>query len=108
MNNNDTLELIIKHGLTVRQIPTVIQEKYFCDKDYIPQDNEKIITEFGRTLRLRETKPLNGGKWLAKSCNNNMSTIRWNCKTDNMSNTLQETVAKAVESLNAAQASGNQ
>lgn len=94
--NNQTLELIIKHGLSVRQIPATVTSLWSATSGRALKNNEELVEKNGRTF-IQETRvPANAGMWMAKKCPNSDSTVRWNIKTDNLSNTLDEAVAKAV------------
>lgn len=95
-SNPQTLELIIKHGLTVRQIPNTVISLYSLRPNHTLKSNEVIIEKNGRSFIQETNVPANAGKWMAKKCVHTNSMIRWDVKTDNLADTLEEAVLKAV------------
>lgn len=127
----DTLELIEKHGISVRQIPIKVKEtfrvefneKFVQEKDV--QVKEMILRKnvslkawesfhkyrkYSNHVRYRDntifedfyvvTKvPENAGKWMAKVVKHNDTLVRWDIKTDNLSDTLEEAVRKVVDAI---------
>jgi hypothetical protein len=43
--------------------------------------------------------PENAGKWLAKVVKHNDTLVRWDIKTDNLSDTLEEAVRKVIDAI---------
>lgn len=96
--SNQTLELIIEHGLMVRQIPESVTSLWSATPPRKLKANEVLVEKNGRTF-IQETRiPVHAGMWMAKKCTNTSSEVRWNIKKDNLSDTLGEAVAKAVAS----------
>lgn len=96
-NQNETLALIIEHGLTVRQIPhEVIHHWGYRSGAPIMKDSE-IVERDGRKFIKQVKTPVHAGKWMAKKCINTGSQVNWNIKTDNLSDTLHEAVLKATQ-----------
>jgi hypothetical protein len=97
LTKQNTLELIIDHGLTVRQIPF----KKVClwgYRDGAPIiKGAELVEENGRRFMREVRTPAHAGKWMAKKCIDTGSEVHWNIKTDNLSDTLQEAVAKATQ-----------
>jgi hypothetical protein len=98
MNIQDqTLTLIIEHGLTVRQIPyEVVSHWGYREGDPILKNSE-IVEKGGRNYMKQVKIPTHAGKWMAKKCVDTNSQVHWNIKNDNLSDTLQEAVLKATQ-----------
>jgi hypothetical protein len=92
-----TIALIIEHGLTVRQIPFSVTTRWSFRPNKELYDGEKIVEIKGRKFVERTRVPVNAGRWMAKKCNHTDSSIRWDMKEDNLSDTLQEAVLKASQ-----------
>lgn len=114
----DTLEAIIKHGLSVRQIPMqvvslmemrhhnegeeIVEEemtKYgfaWYKKNAIDSTNwrfdeaaQRVWRRFARKVRV----PTDAGCWMCRTTPGTGSMIEWNTKRHNLAPTLQESVA---------------
>jgi len=56
---------------------------------------EKDGCKFMKTVEVSK----HAGKWMAKKSDEMSTQVTWNIKTDNLSDTLQEAVEKAVQSI---------
>lgn len=100
-SNTDTLSLIIQHGLTVRQIPHSVTEKWGYREGAPLMQDAVLIEDNGRTFQKRVRVPANAGMWMAKPCKDTSAMVRWNIKRDNLSDTLDAAVKKAVADIQA-------
>jgi hypothetical protein len=96
---DNTLDLIISHGLTVRQIPNEVISHWGHREGAPIVKNSEIVTIDGRVFQKTVKIPEHAGKWMAKKCKNTSSNVHWNIKEDCLSDTLQNAVLKAVEKL---------
>nr|WP_229649898.1 hypothetical protein [Vibrio splendidus]MCC4881873.1 hypothetical protein [Vibrio splendidus] len=99
MNQQDnTLALIIEHGITVRQIPRVVVSNWSFLPNQQPKDENERFVKVGSRVYLEKTSyPSNGGMWMAKACTSTSAGVRWSMNEDCLSETLQEAVQKAVD-----------
>jgi len=97
-NSSNTLALIIEHGLTVRQIPTCVVNRWGMRPNHVLKDNETIVTMNGRQFIETRRIPTNAGRWMAKRCEHSDTQVHWNINIDNLSDTLDEAVLKASQS----------
>lgn len=129
----DTLDLIKKYGISIRQIPFEIKEAIRVDFDknqeFVQGKNAQIkelvirhnVSEkewehfhkqrnFSKYVRYRNNSifedfyiivkvPEAAGKWMAKVVKHNDTLVRWNITTDNLSDTLEESVRKVVDAI---------
>ena len=129
----DTLDLIKKYGISIRQIPFEIKEAVRLDfkpneqyaRDKNAQIKELVLRcnvspkewehfhkqrNFSKHVRYRNNTifedfyiivkvPEAAGKWMAKVVKHNDALVRWNIKTDNLSDTLEEAVRKVVDAI---------
>ena len=93
--NNDTLALIIEHGLTVRQIPYESISMYGHREGQPLMKNAELVEHNGRWFQRVVKVPANAGMWMAKKCDNTLSQVKWYIEKDNLSDTLEEAVLKA-------------
>lgn len=118
---NETLSAIIKHGLSIRQIPLeVVSLLTFSSGLNTPENPEIVeyeVTDKGIKKYLLEKKqndpnwrfdgekifrrfirivkiPKNAGFWMCKKVSNTSSRVEWSSKTDNLAPTLEESVKK--------------
>ncbi|CAH7384613.1 hypothetical protein VCHA53O466_40462 [Vibrio chagasii] len=102
-NNQDTLTLIVKYGIMVRQIPVETtslwgyNEKVHGSRPL--KENESLVEENGRKLIKEVKRPVNGGKWMAKQATNTSSKVHWSIREDNLSDTIDEAVLKVVAQI---------
>tara|TARA_R110000851_G_scaffold82212_1_gene180332 strand:- start:75 stop:455 length:381 start_codon:yes stop_codon:yes gene_type:complete len=114
----NTLEIIIKNGLSIRQIPkqTIslheirhhkenqeivfhtlpnhcnykpFKKKNGDNKNYIFDDATETIK---RKFTKKITIPKNSGFWMCKQVKNTNSSIAWDIKKDNLASNLKESV----------------
>ena len=126
----DTLELIKKYGLTIRQIPKekVHYISYNSDKSgEYPTEEREIATNvseetFQHVLKggvwdahvfrrnkkgtifkkcLKITKiPHHAGYWMTKQINHTDTLVGWNKQADNLAPTLEKSVEMCIKKLN--------
>ena len=92
----DIIKMIEKYNLSIRRIPDEIVEVNEF-RHYKPGD--EVFEQYGRKFVRRSYKPKNAGYYMCKSVNNNMSTIQWNSNKDNLSDTLEGSIQKFLNSL---------
>lgn len=92
-----TLDLIVKHGIMVRQIPFSVTQRWTKRPNQILKEGEELVVINDREFIVTTRIPRNAGKWMAKTCKSTSSEVRWNIKTDNLSSTLHEAVLKAAQ-----------
>ena len=97
--NNDTLALIIEHGLTVRQIPHETVSMYGHREGSSLMKNAELVERNGRKFQRVVKVPKYAGMWMAKQCKNSWSSVEWNLERDNLSPTLEEAVLKACSAI---------
>ena len=114
----NTLEIIIKNGLSIRQIPKqtislheirhhkenqeiVLQtlsnhwnykpfkKRHVDNKNFIFDDTTETIK---RKFTKKITIPKNAGFWMCKQVENTNSSVAWNIKKDNLAYNLKESV----------------
>lgn len=93
--NNDTLALIIEHGLTVRQIPHETVSMYGYREGSPLMKNAELVERNGRKFQRVVKVPKYAGMWMAKQCKNTSSNVSWSSKRDNLAPTLEGAVLKA-------------
>lgn len=96
-SDNSTLALIVEHGLTVRQIPMCVVNRWGMRPKHVLKDNETIVTVNGREFIETRRIPTHAGKWMAKRCTHSDASVVWNIKRDNLSESLHEAVLKASQ-----------
>ena len=126
MSDQELLNIIIEHGLSIRQIPkfvvnthemrhynsekhTIIEielkekwhYKYWKDKypnsiDVRFDDENKIVYR----KYVQEIKvPQNAGCWMCKQVKNTSSRVEWSIKDDNLAPTLLESIMIYLKSI---------
>jgi len=115
-----TIELIIKHGISVRQIPHCITSSYEARHhkpgnaivtryapDFYPDEKDGNLRYVfrrrfpaGRQFTIEKRYPKNGGKWMAKMSTTSDSMVQWSIKDDCLADTLEESVAMLVSKRN--------
>lgn len=98
----DILEIILKYGLSIRQIPLQRVETYSMHSyregfEIIDVPPTKYNVE-GKACR-RITIPNHAGYWMCKQVNDTDSRVQWNIKRDNLAPTLEESIGKFIASL---------
>ena len=103
----DIITIIEKYNLSTRRIPNILTETYeirhYKEGDEIvtltvdkvaPELKASFAKNFpeGRKFCRRYKVPKNAGKYMVKPVDNNMSTVQWNVKTDNLADTLEESI----------------
>ena len=109
----NTLEAIITHGLSVRQIPLTASSTYISsgsNDQFIETQSKKphvvsvnayehpiINKKTGETVRINTcvtivTKNVNGGFWMCKKVSSNSSSVTWHTTEDNLAETLEDSV----------------
>lgn len=86
----DIVAMIEKYNLSVRRIPNIVSET--LDIRHFKDGDEILVSPNGRKFCRRYKVPANAGKYMVKPVDNNMSTVQWNVKTDNLANTLEESI----------------
>ena len=121
----NTLEKIIEHGLSVRQIPEQVIEHWtftkvkpgdvIVEREWDTDRNtfaykEKMALKYPANYRIdyeskkvfRRIKksiryPKHGGKWMSqRTTDNTDACIKWDVKRHNLAPTLQESVSKCL------------
>jgi hypothetical protein len=92
----NTLDLIKKYGLSIRQIPTEVVSIH--NPVNRQEDDEEIFWNNRKMLRRTRT-PLHPGYWMCQVVANTNSNVCWSHAQCNLAPTLEESVAKFVESL---------
>lgn len=90
----DTLQAIIEHGISVRQIPFKIVETW--SKGYItnnPRAVCTVIVKDGREWVRVERVPDYAGYWMTQICKDTNSSMKWYTKRHNLAPTLEQSVA---------------
>ena len=121
MSDQELLNIIIEHGLSIRQIPkfvvnthemrhynsekhTIIEielkekwhYKYWKDKYPNSIDEDKIVYR----KYVQENKgPQNAGCWMCKQVKNTSSRVEWSIKDDNLAPTLLESITIYLKSI---------
>ena len=114
----NTLEIIIKNGLSIRQIPLkvytlneirhhkegnkivystlpkhwnyrIFKEKKEGNNNFIFEDETETIK---RVYTQNVTTPKNAGFWMCKQVKDTLTSIKWNSKKDNLAPNLKESV----------------
>lgn len=98
---DQTLALIIKYGLSVRQIPETETALYSYTEGTTLAENQRLVQKFGRTMIESIKRPKLGGMWMAQRVKHSDSMVRWDVKENHLSNTLEEAVSKAVAAIEA-------
>ncbi|APE04121.1 hypothetical protein BM526_19320 (plasmid) [Alteromonas mediterranea] len=98
--NNDTLSLIIEHGLTIRQIPHKTVSMYGHRTGRPLMKDGELVERNGMTFQRVVRVPEHAGMWMAKKCQSTSAQVKWCIKRDNLSPTLHEAVLKACHSIN--------
>lgn len=106
MNDTDILKAIDKYNLSVRRIPDAVYRKmdfrYYeegDDTELLTVDQVTYKESFarnypnGRRFCIKKNIPDNAGKYMCKPVGNTDSRVKWNLKTDNLADTLAESVA---------------
>lgn len=93
----NTLDLIKKYGLSIRQVPTEVVSIH-NPHNGIQEDDEEIFWNNRKMLRRTKT-PQHAGYWMCQVVANTDSRVQWSYQTCNLAPTLEESVAKFVESL---------
>jgi len=122
----NTLALIKKYGLSVRQIPLQVVSlmemhrhvpgnevverevtgrtpaqvrKHLVNSDNFRFDdkNNKVFCRYTRSVRT----PEHAGWWMCQQSRGTGSTVSWGAKTDNLASTLEESVSLCVKQLKA-------
>lgn len=120
------IDIIIKYGLSIRQIPLVVTNKYYYlgkeltenqvlevwkpDLAYFEatkgcgSPKNRMIDFYlkfpeGRTLIVETKVPKNAGYWMCKQVKHTSSTVRWNTKKDNLAPTLEESINLFLKNL---------
>ena len=86
--------VIEQYNLSIRRIPNKVCEIHDI-RHY--QAGDEIIENNGRKFCRRYKIPKNAGKYMCKQVNDIGSIVRWNLKTDNLSDTLQESINLFLE-----------
>lgn len=97
-DQNNTLDLIITHGLTVRQIPHEVVNMWGYREGKLIPNGAQLVSVDGRKFIKTVKIPTHAGKWMAKQCHHHDASVQWDLNKDNLSYTLEEAVAKAVSS----------
>lgn len=98
----NTLDLIIKHGIAVRQIPLIVIETW--SKGYTTnRENSKSypVVVNGREFVRVERIPENAGCWMSQVCKGTSANMLWDTKRDNLALTLEDSVSLLVAELEA-------
>jgi len=112
--NIDILAEIIKHGLSVRQVPITIIS--ICEIQHKKEGDEIIIrpvrerfknpdtgvhswVPVERPFCKRTTVPKHAGYWMCQIVNNTSSQVQWDFKRDNLAPTLPESVKLYLDKL---------
>lgn len=113
----DILKIIEENGLSIRQIPKIIINRYdirhhkpgnkietwkptieyFQNQSFggSPESRMKYFYQKfpeGRQFTVEEKIPTNAGKWMCKQIGNTDSMVKWDMRTDNLADTLEESV----------------
>lgn len=127
---NKTLSTIIKHGLSIRQIPledvslrslasfTMYGGSLPDNPDIVEFEipDSKLFLEYhkknpkpdfrieGEKVIRRYVKvvkiPKNAGYWMCKKVSSTSSKVEWSSKTDNLAPTLEKSVEKFLAAIN--------
>jgi hypothetical protein len=89
MENYDLIKLIDKYDLSIRRIPDEIVSLY--DTRHATDDDE-IVEHNGRKFVKKVRIPEHPGWYMVKSVSNTDSLVRWNMKTDNLSDSLEGSI----------------
>ena len=107
MSNINILEIIEKYNLSILRVPDKVTETYdirhYKDGDeIITMTIDKVAPEFknsfvknfpdGRQFCRRYSVPKNAGKYMVKSVNDTGSIVKWNANTDNLADTLENSI----------------
>ena len=92
----DTVDLIKKYGIAIRQIPT---EVYSCMEMRYFREGDEIVENNTRSLCRRKRIPVNPGYWMCKQIKDTDSIVRWNIRTDNLAATLEESITMLVHKI---------
>jgi hypothetical protein len=93
---DETLNLIVKHGLMVRQIPLEMVSYWGFGTDAPIIKDAEIVQVDGRRFMKTISIPAQAGRWMAKTCGHQDTSVSWNLNKDCLSDTLQEAVSKAI------------
>lgn len=122
----NTLETIIKHGLSIRQVPLWISHTYCYTRhkpgnkvSKVPLRNitydqalkldkfnalpYEIDHEAKQVFRLMSTEikiPVNAGYWMVQAVTHTSSTVQWDIKKHHLSPTLDAAVASWLKEHN--------
>lgn len=111
MTSDELIKLIADNNISVRRIPIETVSCYRLNPGDVDRhaakgikfevfkgkrkqwckDFKKFVypeTEFIRVFKY----PENGGKWMTKIVNDSGSIVRWNIETDNLADTLEQSV----------------
>lgn len=122
MNDQEVLDVIIKYGLSIRQIPNEVHSLFTMER-YNPLEHTIVEQELtvpniykywkgqdadycAKHVRFDhdnkiiyrkyacETKiPQYAGYWMCKQVKNTSSTVQWTMKTDNLAPTLKQSIS---------------
>jgi hypothetical protein len=98
---DDTLNLIVSHGLMVRQIPLEVISHWGFGTDGPILKDAEIVEVDGRRFMKTIDIPANAGQWMAKPCRHQGTSVSWSLNKDCLSDTLQEAVSKAILKITA-------
>ena len=91
MNLQDLVALIEKHNLSIRRIPMAVHSLYEA-RHFKPGDEIIFMEKYGRDMCRHTTVPVHAGKWMCRSVSNTSSSVVWNIKTDNLADTLEQSI----------------
>ncbi len=119
INKEELLNIIIEHGLSLRQIPETVtslfsMERYnpekhtiveheltqkWCYKFWVAKHLNSKDARFDHERKIVYRKyakeiivPKNAGYWMCKKVNSTLSTVQWNANEDNLAPTLLDSV----------------
>lgn len=91
--NLEIKEMVVRRNVSQKEWEHFRTQRKFSD--HVRFRDNTIFEDF-----FVETKiPDNAGKWMAKVVKHNDTLVRWNIKTDNLSDTLEEAVRKVVDAI---------
>lgn len=95
--DKDYLQLIEEHGLSIRRIPFVVEERYaYRHFDSFRMNPKYSSVEMEGDKVVCKRVPENAGWWMSKRVNNTSSMVRWSSDTDNLAPTLRESINKCL------------
>lgn len=92
----NTYDLILKYGISIRQIPEKVFEIY--DIRHLKEGDE-IVEQYGRNFCKRTIIPKHAGYWMSQICRHTSSTICWRSVEHNLAATLEESVTLCVAKI---------